>query len=166
MFRWPCSSREGGWEFEVLPSGVRGCIEPCACAPNANGSEGVISTAGFVKARFLVMNSPCPQECRASTDGDVLGLRFIEALQPTSSLMDDDTGLLDVLPEHPGSERRMGTSPPFACPWVAGVQQRTDEQFEDAPQHLEETVEMVMSVSHERVQQRTDEQVEECASIS
>ena len=38
------------------------------------------------------------------------------------------------------------------------VQQRTAEQFEDAPQHPEETVEMVRSVSHERVQQGAAEQ--------
>ena len=41
------------------------------------------------------------------------------------------------------------------------VQQRTAEQFEDAPQHPEETVETVISVSHERVQQRAAEQAED-----
>ena len=66
--------------------------------PYANGSKGVVSTAGFVKARF-------PQECRTGTYRDLLGLRFVEALQPTSPLMDDDTGLLDFLPEHSGGER-------------------------------------------------------------
>ena len=37
----------------------------------------------------------------------MLGLRFIEA-QPDRSLMDNDTGLLDVLPEHSGGEREDG----------------------------------------------------------
>ena len=80
----------------------RAHVPPCA-----NASDGVISTAGFMKARFLVINSLCTQECCAGTDGDVLGLRFIEAL-------------LVFCLNTVAASGRMGTSPPVACPWVTG----------------------------------------------
>ena len=79
----------------------RAHVPPCA-----NGSDGVISTAGFMKARFLVINSLCTQECCTGTDGDVLGLRFIEAL-------------LVFCLNTVAASGRMGTSP-VACPWVTG----------------------------------------------
>ena len=37
MVRWSSSSREGGWQFEGLTSGVSSCITPCACAPVCQG---------------------------------------------------------------------------------------------------------------------------------
>ena len=47
------------------------------------------------------------------------------------------------------------------CQCWSVLQQRIAEQFEGAPQHPEETVEMARSVSHGRVQQRAAEQVED-----
>ena len=43
--------------------------------------------------------------------------------------------------------------------------QRTAEQFEDAPQHLEETVGMVSLAPQERVQQRTAEETVELVKL-
>ena len=72
--------------------------------PYAKGSDDVTSTAGFATARFVKTNLYFPQECRAGTKGDVLGLRFTQALQPTSPLMEEDPYLLE-LAQSLGDER-------------------------------------------------------------
>ena len=43
--------------------------------------------------------------------------------------------------------------------------QRTAEQFEDAPQHPEETVEIVASVSHERVAEQMEDALQSPAEV-
>ena len=95
MVRWPSSSREGGWQFEVLPSGVSRCITPCACAPLRPRFRGR-SYHCQLRDGPLPEDFFCPQECRAVIDGNVQGLRFTHALQPTSILMDDDPNLLEL----------------------------------------------------------------------
>ena len=92
-------------------------VRMCSPMPRVKGSEDVTSTAGFAAARFVKTNLYFPQECRAGTKGDVLGLRFT---QPTSPLMEDDPYLLELLPDPLAMSGRIGTSPLVACPWVTG----------------------------------------------